>query len=204
MREAEEIKGSLWRLIGSALLIGVLTGLSMYLLSDQVIAAFQRAGVSAEEASAFITLLAVLIGIFVAGISVIAVLVAALIFWGFFKDIGLKNLLLIFTYFLPIYVLVLLIDFPFLIYFEGLEGRSMTSLGFMAEQIWDQPFFVAFFSQVSLLFIWCFLVQLFAIKVNTTKSTRYIVTVSAIAYVIVMTIIAGISMLGMGQGVVSL
>ncbi|MBB6451028.1 hypothetical protein HNR44_003018 [Geomicrobium halophilum] len=201
LREAEGVKGIIWRTVVSALLIGVLTGVSMYLLSGQMSAELQAGGLSPDEAAVFTNIISVLNGIFVAGISVIGIVIAALVFWIFFKDVGFKNLFIIFVYFLPIYVLVMLIDLPFIIYFDLEQGISMTSLGFIAEQIWDHSFFVMFFSQVSLWFIWCFLVQVFALKVNTAKSTRYIVTVTAIAYVMVMLLMAGISMFGMTQGV---
>ncbi|QQK80029.1 hypothetical protein HUG20_09100 [Salicibibacter cibi] len=201
LSEAEESKGLVWRTIVSALLIWLLSGLLFYLFSDEMVADLQAAGIGAEEAAFTINLIAGGMAVFMAGVSVIVVVVAALVFWIFFQDVGFKNLFIIFSYFLPIFILVTLIDLPFLINFNMDLGHSITSLAIIAEQIWSQPFFVAVGSQVSLFYIWCFLLQVFALKVNSVKSIRYIVTVTAIVYLIILLIVSGISTIEMPQGV---
>ncbi|EZH64510.1 hypothetical protein DH09_18385 [Bacillaceae bacterium JMAK1] len=204
LKESEATKGLAWRLIVSAILVGVLTFLSQWFVREdltQTIVAEGAGMIGYEEASVIVTVVTALSGVFAIGMAVLAVLLLALVFWIFYKDVGFKKLFILFSYFLPIYIVTLLLDLPYYINF-GLEHQySVTSFGYLAHLAFDESFLTFFFGQFNLLIIGCFIVQVFALKVNTAKSTRYILLTTTLMYLVVMTLIALYTYFSMMQGV---
>ncbi|MFB4162132.1 hypothetical protein ACE1TF_19860 [Geomicrobium sp. JSM 1781026] len=200
LKESEATKGLAWRLTVGALIIGLITVLSQFAVRDDMMQVYQSMpGMGEEEASIFVSIMMALGGVFAVGASIVAILAIALVFWIFFREVGFKRLFIIFSYFIPIYIIVMLVDLPYYFLFGMEHLYSVTGLGYVAALLFEDSFFTHFFAQISLLVVWCFIVQLFALRVVSTKSTRYIVITSTVFYLLLMVILAAVMYMSMLQ-----
>ena len=192
LRDAEQVKGLVWRVILISLLAGIFTGMTTYLTMALNLVPNQET-VPGMDSSLMQTLIVISAG--VGGLFSLPfyMLIAAAIYTIIFRDIPFGKQFAIQAYASFISLINIAITIPSL--YLAKTATPFFGLGIIGEALHAGPFLQGILSTITVFFIWQVIFTITAIKQTTTKSSKYVVTWILILNVIYLFISAGIILL---------
>lgn len=189
LRDAEQVKGLIWRVLLISLLAGIFTGFTTYLTMELNIIPNQKA-IPGMDTAIMQNIVAISAG--VGGLFTLPVymLIAAAIYTIIFRDIPFGKQFAIQAYASFISLINIAIAVPSL--YLAKTVTPFFSLGIIGEALHAGPFLQALLSTITVFFIWQLIFTIIAIKQTTTKSSKYVVSWILILNVIYLFISAAI------------
>lgn len=193
LRDAEQVKGLVWRILLISFLIGILTGVTTYLSMELNLVPNQGDVPGVDPA--LLQKIAIISGSVGALIGIpIYMLIAAAIFTIFFRDVPFAKQFAIQVYGAFILLINTVISIPFMYLTETLT--PFFSLGIIGESLHAGPFLQALLSSLTVFFIWQVFLIIAALKQTSRKSAKYITSMIIILHVVYLLIGAKIATMG--------
>ncbi|HET7580101.1 MAG TPA: YIP1 family protein [Bacillales bacterium] len=202
IKEADQIKGSGWRLVVLSILSAIFAGLFFYIvqalgLEPEVNQSFTINSSQMSESNVPLGKNIVLVGGIFGGLvgPVITMVVGALIFLIFFSDIGFMKLFAIELYLQFIGLINTIVGLILIFVFQT-YSKSFLNLGAITELFTENIFINTFFSGITIFLIWKLYVQIRAYRHASEKSSSYVVWTPILLNLLLLLAVAGFSVIG--------
>lgn len=192
LRDAEQIKGLVWRILLISLLTGFLTAVTTYLSMELNLVPNQD--IPGMDPTTLQNLAVIMGGVGALFAIPLYMLVAAAIFTVFVRDVSFVKQFTIQAYGAFILLINTVISVPLMYLTETLT--PFFSLGIIGESLHAGPFLQALLSSLTVFFIWQVFLIIAALKQTSRKSAKYITSMIIILHVVYLLIGAKVASMG--------
>jgi hypothetical protein len=175
--QAEEVKGSIWRLFVLILCSGLLNGLAAYfgLGTEEIMKNMNTITTTKLEWAKVLFGIGHVLGGML--FPVFFMFFFSILFLSFFKEVRFDRLLVVQLYALFILIIEKLLNIP-LYFVLGIDKTlSPYGLGIIIQLITDNTFLIHFLSSINFFQVWAAFIQIIALKVISEKSLSFITSV---------------------------
>ncbi len=195
LRESTSIKGYRFRVLILLLCSSIVFGFLLYISAPEWLkmpeaTAMQLTAEQKQAASIFIGIGGVISGL---ALPFLLIGASALLFWGFFRDIGFKKLFVLHTYLYVIILIGIAANIPYMLAFGSTEMLSPFGVGPWVNAITDNVFLTSFFGWITIFFIWHIYASIKLLMEASLKSKWYVWTVSLGLHLLFIVIVAVIN-----------
>jgi hypothetical protein len=200
-KESEEKNGYWWRMLVLLCVSGLINALAYYASfdSEKNLPFVKGARLSDNEQEAVTYLLSIAGGVWGIMLPVLVIAGISLVFYPFFKDIGMKGLFFIFSILYTIVLLNELIELPFQLATGEINAASPAGLGFIGTALFKDGFFARLFDFFNVFYLWGFAAVYAALRQYSFKKKHYILSVTAMLFVLWALIVSLLEAVKAGQ-----